>query len=241
MGLYSCTCDPVKLPRSSIVIAVVLLVSQHLDAGIHCVEAGESEDHHIDIAKSVRDAVDSMPRDRVLQILSKLGFRDIELGPHFSHKSDEISQQFHDASFCTTRVLHTSKDVSPVIFLEEDNSVSLYRRGDAVECICDEYDCSCSKQCFCKTQSEPFPTTIPSKCPVCPDDCNDDSDSTDNDKSENEAAGLGKPNPAPYEFKCSCSFDGSGLSAKGTSNSLDCDCKNVDCQCSRKCKCRVPA
>jgi hypothetical protein len=135
------------------------------------------------------------------------------------------------------------------VFVEEDNSITAHvnnkdgtGKGDPVECSCDEFDCTCQKQCFCKTQSQPFPTHQPAACPICKT-CDGGAPIPPDDEEEAPKED-GKPNPAPHEFKCSCSFDGAGGVKSGSgggkgSGAMDCDCKVSDCSCTRKCKCRA--
>ena len=169
-----------------------------------------------------------------------------------SSSSVLINEQ-HDGLFCQTEVAHHMtvpvETPLPSVFIEEDSSVVAHHhhsaRGGAisepVSCACDEFDCTCRKQCFCKTQSEPFPTSQPKSCPVCKSCDGTPVPKPDEDNDDMGSSGIpDKPNPPPHEFKCSCSFDGGGGSKMGSKNAMDCDCKVSDCNCVRKCKCRAP-
>ena len=171
--------------------------------------------------------------------------------------TSSTTKENHAGSFCHTFVqshhVHVPSD-HPLpkdyqILIEEDSSINVHEKesdgtkGDPVECSCDEFDCTCKKQCFCKTQSQPFPKKQPATCPVCTSCDGDPIDSSDDDEDkEGEEGSPDKPNPAPHEFKCTCSFDGAGGSENvggSTSGGMDCDCKVSDCSCVRKCKCRA--
>ena len=175
--------------------------------------------------------------------------------------------EIHDGHFCQTEIAHHMTVPPgvplPGILIEEDASVTMHRgrrradtsvnedvtdahrngleasKGEPVKCACDEFDCVCKKQCFCKTQSEPFPITQPSRCPTCKT-CNGRAPPPANPPEGDDAdEDADKPAPAPHEFKCTCSFDGAGGKKMGSKNAMDCDCKVTDCQCTRKCKCRA--
>jgi len=196
-------------------------------------------------------------------ILIDLGYSQASLGtPHHSTPPPKSSntattntiKETHAGEFCQTHVQPhhiTIPSGTPLpshytVLVEEDSSITAHqktldgKKGDPVTCSCDEFECTCRKQCLCKTQSQPFPTNQPSSCPICKT-CDgapvpaDDADEDDDDDSPE------KPNPAPHEFKCTCSFDGGGSADNigGGTNAMDCDCKVSDCSCTRKCKCRA--
>ena len=163
----------------------------------------------------------------------------------------------HLGQYCQTEVAHHMTvpvgTPLPSVFVEEDASVVAQHHAESgghasdsaasepVSCACDEFDCTCRKQCFCKTQSEPFPTSQPKACPVCKNCDGTPVPKADGDDDDTGSGGIpDKPNPPPHEFKCSCSFDGGGGSKMGSKNAMDCDCKVSDCSCVRKCKCRAP-
>ena len=184
-----------------------------------------------------------------------------EMTRPFSNNGDGVVRihERHDGRFRQTEVAHhmtvPAGTPLPGVFIEEDSSVVArhhVRAGtgasafagttsEPVSCACDEFDCTCRKQCFCKTQSEPFPTSQPKACPVCKNCDGTPVPKSDGDDDDMGSGGIpDKPNPPPHEFKCSCAFDGGGGSKMGSKNAMDCDCKVSDCSCVRKCKCRAP-
>jgi len=141
----------------------------------------------------------------------------------------------------TTTRYHTS--IAPEnadVFMEEDSAIEVRSTtGDPVACACDEFDCVCRKQCFCKVQAEPFVDRRPA--PACKKCVNCDGSPTPTPTEEEQPTEPERPAAASFEFKCSCSFDGSGGDDEPNKSAMDCDCKVSDCKCTRKCKCRQSA
>ena len=218
---------------------------------------------------SLQHSIETASPADLQSLLIELGYPHASLGQRQAAASPTTSpttastssttKENHAGSFCHTfvqshhHVVHVPSD-HPLpkdyqVLIEEDSSIKVHEKesdgtkGDSVECSCDEFDCTCKKQCFCKTQSQPFPKKQPATCPVCTSCDGDPIDSSNDDEDkEGEEGSPDKPNPAPHEFKCTCSFDGAGGSENvggSTSGGMDCDCKVSDCSCVRKCKCRA--
>lgn len=219
-----------SLPRSELLDVLEELGYDDIDLGPH--EMNSRESHFEDDSSH-----DTSSDNGVSDIEESSGVLDVN--------------ENHEGTFCQTEVAHhisvPAGTPLPRLFIEEDSSVIAHsnrRHGEEsepVSCACDEFDCTCRKQCFCKTQSEPFPTSQPKACPVCKNCDGSPLPESDGDSDDLGNNGMpDKPNPAPHEFKCSCSFDGAGGSKMGSKNAMDCDCKISDCSCVRKCKCRSP-
>jgi hypothetical protein len=205
-------------------------------------------------SSSLQYLIDNTDPKELQSMLINLGYPHASLG----QKNEDVTSttttdQKLAGQYCQTHVQShhmtlpsgTTLPSDYIVFVEEDNSIVAHDKitGDPVECSCDEFDCTCQKQCFCKSQSQPFPTHQPAACPVCKTcDGGVPIAKEDDDKKVEPDT---KPNPAPHEFKCSCSFDGAGGTSSGSSGNtegigaMDCDCKVSDCSCTRKCKCRA--
>ena len=183
------------------------------------------------------EKINDIPPQDLSKMLKSLGFTDVQLGEHQTREIGERTKK-KQGQFCeTTTHYHTSiPPDSADVFLEEDSALEVRSTtGDPVACACDEFDCTCRKQCFCKVQSEPLKTTPTPTCKKCVN-CDGTPFKDDEEPEEKEPE---RPAPAPFEFKCSCSFDGSGGDEEPNKSAMDCDCKVSDCKCTRKCKCRT--
>ena len=202
---------------------------------------------------TLQDLIKNTDPTELRTLLINLGYQHATLGKHQDTSILPTTKitlpQSHTGEFCQTHIQTinippgTPFPTHSDLFIEEDSSITTItnKKGDPVTCSCDEFDCTCRKQCFCKTQSQPFPMNQPSTCPICKTcDGNVVPPDEDDDKKDDETS-PDKPNPAPHEFKCTCSFDGAGGddNSGGGTNSMDCDCKVSDCSCTRKCKCRA--
>ena len=187
------------------------------------------------------EKINELPPNSLTEVLQQLGYKHARLGQHKTHGM-LVSSRGTTGTFCSTKAhFHSSVPSSSDVFIEEDSAVEL-RSGasEPVVCACDEFDCSCRKQCFCKVQAEPFPEHAAT--PACPQCVNCDGTPADAGSGSGRGSDNGMPDrpfPAPHEFKCSCSFDGSGGGDEPNKNAMDCDCKESDCKCTRKCKCKT--
>jgi hypothetical protein len=196
-------------------------------------------DRRSDESKLIQQ-LNTLPPEELAATLKAAGYHDINLGEHATHEV-QVHRAVDSASFCETKAqYHTSITHDPDVFIEEDSSVELRSKtGEPVACACDEFDCTCRKQCFCKVQAEPFsgkPTPECQKCTNCDGTPVEDGSGSGSGSDSNMPD---RPFPAAHEFKCSCSFDGAGGGEEPNKNAMDCDCKESDCKCTRKCKCRT--
>jgi len=206
----------------------------------HIASHYEMDKKQADKLKLIEKINDIQPEE-LSKMLKTLGYENVELGDHQTREVQERNKNTK-AQYCeTTTRYHTS--IAPEnadVFIEEDSAIEVRSTtGDPVACACDEFDCTCRKQCFCKVQSEPFqatPAPACKKCVNCDGSPSKPEEGDDPSKDEPE-----RPAPSPFEFKCDCSFDGSGGDDEPNKSAMDCDCKVSDCKCTRKCKCRTQA
>ena len=185
------------------------------------------------------EKINDIPPNDLAHMLKTLGYDDVNLGEHQSREIRAKTKKDQGQWCETTPRYHTS--IAPEnadVFMEEDSAIEVRSTtGDPVACACDEFDCVCRKQCFCKVQAEPFVDRRPA--PACKKCVNCDGSPTPTE--EEQPTEPERPAAASFEFKCSCSFDGSGGDDEPNKSAMDCDCKVSDCKCTRKCKCRQSA
>ena len=185
------------------------------------------------------EKINDIPPNDLAHMLKTLGYDDVNLGEHQSREIRAKTKKDQGQWCETTTRYHTS--IAPEnadVFMEEDSAIEVRSTtGDPVACACDEFDCVCRKQCFCKVQAEPFVDRRPA--PACKKCVNCDGPPTPTE--EEQPTEPERPAPGSFEFKCSCSFDGSGGDDEPNKSAMDCDCKVSDCKCTRKCKCRQSA
>ena len=185
------------------------------------------------------EKINDIPPNDLAHMLKTLGYDDVNLGEHQSREIRAKTKKDQSQWCETTTRYHTS--IAPEnadVFMEEDSAIEVRSTtGDPVACACDEFDCVCRKQCFCKVQAEPFVDRRPA--PACKKCVNCDGSPTPTE--EEQPTEPERPAAASFEFKCSCSFDGSGGDDEPNKSAMDCDCKVSDCKCTRKCKCRQSA
>ena len=185
------------------------------------------------------EKINDIPPNDLAHMLKTLGYDDVNLGEHQSREIRAKTKKDQGQWCETTTRYHTS--IAPEnadVFMEEDSAIEVRSTtGDPVACACDEFDCVCRKQCFCKVQAEPFVDRRPA--PACKKCVNCDGSPTPTE--EEQPTEPERPAAASFEFKCSCSFDGSGGDDEPNKSAMDCDCKVSDCKCTRKCKCRQSA
>ena len=185
------------------------------------------------------EKINDIPPNDLAHMLKTLGYDDVNLGEHQSREIRAKTKKDQGQWCETTTRYHTS--IAPEnadVFMEEDSAIEVRSTtGDPVACACDEFDCVCRKQCFCKVQAEPFVDRRPA--PACKKCVNCDGSPTPTE--EEQPTEPERPAPGSFEFKCSCSFDGSGGDDEPNKSAMDCDCKVSDCKCTRKCKCRQSA
>ena len=185
------------------------------------------------------EKINDIPPNDLAHMLKTLGYDDVNLGEHQSREIRAKTKKDQGQWCETTPRYHTS--IAPEnaeVFMEEDSAIEVRSTtGDPVACACDEFDCVCRKQCFCKVQAEPFVDRRPA--PACKKCVNCDGSPTPTE--EEQPTEPERPAPGSFEFKCSCSFDGSGGDDEPNKSAMDCDCKVSDCKCTRKCKCRQSA
>ena len=185
------------------------------------------------------EKINDIPPNDLAHMLKTLGYDDVDLGEHQSREIRAKTKKDQGQWCETTTRYHTS--IAPEnadVFMEEDSAIEVRSTtGDPVACACDEFDCVCRKQCFCKVQAEPFVDRRPA--PACKKCVNCDGSPTPTE--EEQPTEPERPAPGSFEFKCSCSFDGSGGDDEPNKSAMDCDCKVSDCKCTRKCKCRQSA
>ena len=187
------------------------------------------------------EKINDIPPNDLAHMLKTLGYDDVNLGEHQSREIRAKTKKDQGQWCETTTRYHTS--IAPEnadVFMEEDSAIEVRSTtGDPVACACDEFDCVCRKQCFCKVQAEPFVDRRPA--PACKKCVNCDGSPTPTPTEEEQPTEPERPAAASFEFKCSCSFDGSGGDDEPNKSAMDCDCKVSDCKCTRKCKCRQSA
>ena len=119
------------------------------------------------------EKINDIPPNDLAHMLKTLGYDDVNLGEHQSREIRAKTKKDQGQWCETTTRYHTS--IAPEnadVFMEEDSAIEVRSTtGDPVACACDEFDCVCRKQCFCKVQAEPFvdrrPAPACKKCVNC--------------------------------------------------------------------------